>query len=372
VSGIGQPGAGGRRIDLESTASADDAATAAAPAPAAEPVDLPDPELMARDAAGALEGVVGFEHLRLSALVVDGPSVDDPTQGWMGNCYLIAAMGAVAFAAPDAIRRMMRENEDGTVTVRFHDIGTDGAATPSEVTVDREIVTRRGPDGARTPYYASSPGRDAGGRQEIWPAILEKAYAQRAGGYEKIGMGGSSAAALEALTGKKAAYDKVGERVGPSDLVQAEIIAKFLGAKADIPLESLEKARRERGDAAWKWLREGVESGAAVVADTYAEPDVVLKGFLPIHAYAVIGAEERDGKRFVTLRNPAPYLAELESNPAIAEELRRDPTLGPLASVLTGKGLSLKDLKYGTFTVPFEDFRRCFDHAYRVPIEGGR
>lgn len=185
-------------------------------------------------------------------------------------------------------------------------------------------------------------------------------------------MGGSSALALEALTGKKAELEGMGERVGPVDIARAEAIANLFKIESKIPMEAVTKARREGSDKAWSWLKEGLSRGDAVVADTYAKADVVKQGFLPIHAYAVLGAEERDGKRFVTLRNPAPYIPELETNPVIADEIRQDPAFAELVDAVTGKIVPLRDLEYGTFTVPWEDFRRCVDTAFRVPIEGGR
>ena len=63
----------------------------------------------------------------------------------------------------------------------------------------RRAVRRR----ARAPPRRERPERD-------WPAIVEKAYAQYAGGYGKIANGGLPTDALAVLTGQEATYHSLG------------------------------------------------------------------------------------------------------------------------------------------------------------------
>lgn len=100
----------------------------------------------------------------------DSHTVDpnDIRQGGYGSCGLLASLHSIAQQDPSVIQDMIQDNGDGTYTVTFHE--------PVEIfgmTFWREVeVVVSGPfDGAH-------PGDVAGGKQEIWPAIIEKAYVE--------------------------------------------------------------------------------------------------------------------------------------------------------------------------------------------------
>jgi hypothetical protein len=59
------------------------------------------------------------------SLFVNGPAYDDSNQGYLGDCYFIAAMDAIADSLPAAIQNMFVENGDNTWTVRFYVYGAD-------------------------------------------------------------------------------------------------------------------------------------------------------------------------------------------------------------------------------------------------------
>ncbi|GAA3736025.1 hypothetical protein HDA32_001307 [Spinactinospora alkalitolerans] len=100
---------------------------------------------------------------------------DDPVhwrhirQQQIGDCWLMATMGAIAAADPGLIREMITANPNGTYTVAFP------GARPVTVTPDLPLH-----DGK--PVFAGSDPE----QRVIWPAILEKAYAQREGGYGEL------------------------------------------------------------------------------------------------------------------------------------------------------------------------------------------
>jgi hypothetical protein len=120
-------------------------------------------------------------------LYIDGISIDDVAQGNIGDCYLIASIASIAHTNPSAIQNSIRDNGDGTYTVRFYDNGQ-----ARYITVDGDLYRYA----TGNPIYA----RGANPR-EIWMSIIEKAYAQMHGGYDKIGHGGRTANAIHALTG---------------------------------------------------------------------------------------------------------------------------------------------------------------------------
>lgn len=95
-------------------------------------------------------------------LFVDGVSVQDVSQGRLGDCWFVASIAATAQVDPEFLARNLRENANGTVSVRLWD--RDG--TERWVTVTRDLPV----DSSGSPLGAAGPG-------ELWPAYYEKAFA---------------------------------------------------------------------------------------------------------------------------------------------------------------------------------------------------
>lgn len=111
----------------------------------------------------------------------------DPTnmsQGQLGDCWFLAAAGAVAAADPEWIRDHMWENPDGTWTVKMYD--SDG--NPEYIQVE--------------PTVPSGSVKDADGGDN-WLSIYEKAAAERFGGNYSDIDGGWPDDAFEAITGQQ-------------------------------------------------------------------------------------------------------------------------------------------------------------------------
>lgn len=93
-----------------------------------------------------------------SELFPDGaPSVDALKQGRIGDCYFIAALGAKVNMDPDSIKRMIKDNGNGT-----YDVTLPGKKT---VTVNK-------PTDAEIAYYGGA------GKNGLWASVLEKAAGQ--------------------------------------------------------------------------------------------------------------------------------------------------------------------------------------------------
>src|SRR5262245_59518550 len=119
----------------------------------------------------------------------DGNSVhwNDIDQNSLGDCYLMAAMGEVAKANPDAIKNAIKDNGDGSYTVTFQEKKGDGPFglfghhyEPKEIRVTPDFPMQDG-----SPVFAGVGDRD-GAQAELWPALIEKAYAQWQGSYHDI------------------------------------------------------------------------------------------------------------------------------------------------------------------------------------------
>ncbi len=201
-------------------------------------------------------------------LFVDGVSSRDVVQGSIANCYLVAALSAVAEQSPEVIEDAIRDNGDGTFTVRFYEPTYGGRFPPNEVfvTVDGQLPTT----GGTSLQYAK--GQD---RSELWVPLIEKAYAQWKGSYETIGNGGSPGAVMGALVGRQDSYTGLYDGID--------------------------------GERLYGQLERAFEGGQSVVAATHGKDREELyngSGLYAWHAYTVLGVEEVDGEKYVQLRNP--------------------------------------------------------------------
>lgn len=212
-----------------------------------------------------------------------GMDAHDVRQGSLGDCYFLSALALVATDTCCA---------DGLVDDVFDATGCYGVSFwvhgrwqmvwvdsffPCYTPINKHSST------APKPIYAASNNR-----REIWPMVVEKAFAKLHGSYQAIGGGGQIAAALQALTGGN-----------------AWTVPTSAGA-----------------DRLWTGLLTAVEDpnvlvGAGTRKDTSAE---TRRGIVDGHAYSVLHAvevesagksprEAQNGKgvtsyRLLLLRNP--------------------------------------------------------------------
>jgi len=103
------------------------------------------------------------------------PSLNDIHQGGYGDCGFLASLGALAQNDPNAIKDMIHDNGNGTYTVTFHVQNSDfrdlwgygNSYTTRQVTISAKDIS---PSVAR--------GWHDNGKQVIWPAVIEAAYAK--------------------------------------------------------------------------------------------------------------------------------------------------------------------------------------------------
>lgn len=119
--------------------------------------------------------------------------INDVSQGGLGDCYMIASLAAVAQQNPDLIKKMIRDNGDGSYTVTFYEKNQFiGIETPGFT--KKEITVKL--DGSEYAEFGDSTDQN----QEVWVRVIEKGYAEWKGGYSAI-EGGWPHNALEAITG---------------------------------------------------------------------------------------------------------------------------------------------------------------------------
>ena len=64
------------------------------------------------------------------------PSVNDVKQRRTEDCYMLSTLSGIAFTSPEIIKQCMKDNGDGTVTVRFYD-GLDKVAHYENLTIEQ-------------------------------------------------------------------------------------------------------------------------------------------------------------------------------------------------------------------------------------------
>jgi hypothetical protein len=117
------------------------------------------------------------------------PSHNDETQGSLGDCYFISALGTLADSNPAAVENMFINNGDGTYTVRFY-TGTYGTMLNPDGTIgagfnnnvgyaDYVTVNSLLPASATGILaYADCGSSVTNTANSLWIPLAEKAYAQ--------------------------------------------------------------------------------------------------------------------------------------------------------------------------------------------------
>ena len=217
----------------------------------------------------------GWETIVSSMLFVKGKGdvgevdANDIQQRRVGDCHLLGPALALASSAEGRarLRNMIEElpsvggKKQYEVTFRTP---TESGSSEQKVVVDDTFVKG---------HAATADQQD--GKQEIWPLVLESAYAKLRGGMQKIGHGGAEAAAFEAITGKKASSQRIG--ANPGQCADATFRSSFAAGK---PMCVSFDHALLGPTAEWAF------------------------GLHASHSYAVSALIEKNGETYVQLRNP--------------------------------------------------------------------
>jgi len=128
------------------------------------------------------------------------PTATDATQGSIGDCYLIAAMGALAAqpAGQKELMRMIKPNGPASsYTVVFKQERYGGEYKDIPIKVDMWMPANDG----KLKFALNGKGLGDLEKAPLWPVILEKAYAQWKGGYDALDKGGSPGGAMSEIAG---------------------------------------------------------------------------------------------------------------------------------------------------------------------------
>jgi len=146
-----------------------------------------------------------------------GPGATDVRQGALGDCWLLAGLGAIARANPQAIRQNVVDFDDGTYGVR---LGNRFYRVDNELPVWSATST--------DPAYAG-----LGAQNSMWVAVVEKAYASYrtgAGAYASL-EGGWSVDVNRAFGSTTAGARRIGD-YGSATALANDIYNRFISHQA--------------------------------------------------------------------------------------------------------------------------------------------
>ncbi|MDO4812502.1 MAG: C2 family cysteine protease [Eubacteriales bacterium] len=292
------------------------------------------------------------------ALFPHEPSPNDIKQGYgINDCFMLAPLAQIASTNPQKIKDAMRDNNDGTVTVRFFTPGKrpkgwklgdpEPAKEPAYVTVNKTVNKLAGSN-----VYASS---------SLWVQMYEKAYIEYLSKYVGVKPGtlnakfehsyndinyGHPEQFLNAFDGEKT-YNQTSRAFGIG-----------VDPKAFKPGSPAAAKYAEQEKALFAALTEEVngKKGTVIVGNSgqngywnaSASKDL---GIRTKHAYAVMNTFEKNGKQYVQLRDP---YALFRSKYDASGKLVNDQSM--INGTFKG-GVS----NMGTFNLEMKDFLQNFD-----------
>eukprot|EP00919_Chromeraceae_sp_WS-2016_P057905 GHVR01137236.1.p1 GENE.GHVR01137236.1~~GHVR01137236.1.p1 ORF type:complete len:487 (+),score=135.24 GHVR01137236.1:620-2080(+) len=307
--------------------------------------------------------------IEVEPLFLKDISPNDLKQGSLGNCWLVAAITALA-EFPHMISRLFKNKEiqkDGRYEIHLYN---PNACEWVCVCVDDYIPCEPKPLYVRggTPLATSCDD------SAVWGLLLEKAIAKLAGSYSKL-IGGLQGKAWTILTG---CHRQWLFKVTPEGAWERrKVITEYSSLD-----EYFEKNETEEGDTFssplefFKMLQEFDNKeylmGAGITPTTgyreYRRPDGLIEG----HAYTLLSALEINGVKLLRLRNPWANSVEWngrwadicecwETRPdvreAVVEYVRS--TVGPVNWSIESDD--------GCFFMEFEDFRNIWTSVSVCP-----
>ncbi len=292
-----------------------------------------------------------WSNQRNTPLFSHEPTVNDLKQRLVSNCYMVASVAGVVALEPALLKECIRDNGDGTVTVRLFEWEEvtdeklqeeETEQIPQKTETEQELEEDEDPDDWRNAFkeseetrYELKPvyvrvskeipriaGADALSAGALWMQMIEKACAYRgrgAKGYRSLwyGEGGGF---LTRLLGVEPEHVE-----NQSD---DELFANICNATNERFVYNA-GSRNDAGSS------KGLNSG---------------------HAYTVLGAKEENGQRYVLLRNP--YSTH-------SLQYKKDGGKNTTGSLLDISS----DETYGQFYMKFEDFRKNFASITRTDLK---
>lgn len=211
---------------------------------------------------------------------VEGIAADDIVQGGVGDCFLIGAISATAANDPRTLQRLIVAHNKacGVYGVVFY---KDGGW--EWVVVDDFVAVNKGRSGSLYPLYAAPGAANPSAPTELWPCILEKAYAKLHYNWDTIDGGWAREAVVDLTGGTDYVIDLYRD--------QKNMTLKQFSRVVQDPLSVVSCAVGDH-------VEDSSDVGSA------GEAGAVF-GLFKGHQYGVLDSKEcSDGVGFVKVRNP--------------------------------------------------------------------
>ena len=190
----------------------------------------------------------------------DGIAVEDIVQGKICDCYFLSVLGSLC-KFPELIEKLFyfkEKTKEHIYGIYFYINGNKKL-----VLIDDYLPCI----GVGFKQFAMSKSEE----NEIWVALMEKAWAKVNGNYIRIGCGGTPNEVFDVLT---------------------EAYSEEVAVKPNVR------------DSLWNKLVDGAKKGFVMTAGTSGNDDVEDVGLSPGHAFTVLGIHEIKGEKVIRLRNP--------------------------------------------------------------------
>ncbi len=257
------------------------------------------------------------------------PTVNDLKQRFVSNCYMVAATAGLVDLNPYLLKSCLKDNGDGTVTVRlYHRVARNRPQEDPILPAEEEELEGFEVDDAFEVEHVLEPvyvtvskeiprigSADALSSGALWMQMIEKACAF-------LGRDGA--------TGYRSLWYGEG----------GEFLERLLG------VSPVNVAEEDRNDELFENMCHAREHNFVYNAgskNNVGESDGLNAG----HAYTVMGAERIAGERYVKLRNPYSTMSLQEEEGNVTRTGRMFDTSS--------------DETYGQFYMKFEDFVQKFE-----------
>lgn len=298
-----------------------------------------------------------------NTVLFEGVDPADLKQGELGDCWLMAAIAAVA-EFPHVVEALFPEGSnlppDGKHQVKLFDICSN---TWQTILVDEFIPChkRHWFELHARPLFSRPHGH------EMWVLLLEKAFAKMFDGYHNL-VGGRPVFAWQALMGVP--EQRIISRTPSGQWeeylldVPEQVTERKRGRLHAIPLMRAEDGPSFNVEALFKQLLKwGEDHVIAALMDTRHTDDVALpNGLIPEHAYSIIQVRQVKHFRLIKLRNPIGSGAEWNGRWSDKDAAWTEHP--DVAHELQASGDAEDD---GTFWMAFEDFVREYDTVSICP-----
>ena len=278
-------------------------------------------------------------------LFVGDSDASDVVQGLLGDCWLLSAIAVVAQSA-DRLRHVfayaaVEGSRAGSLTLQLYVRGAW-----QRVTIDDRLPCAA--DGSLLYAHSTDPN-------EMWVALLEKAFAKVYGSYESL-ISGFADVAMRDLTG--GAPQRVRFTQPKSSSSNSSATAGAASCDVGALWQTIKRWTTEGSPVGCAFSTAGMGSADAAAAASRLSPSHC--GILFAHAYGLEKVAEVAGRRLLRLRNP---WGRGEWSGAWSDE----------ASEWTPELLAMLDYEFaddGTFWMEINDFVNMFNTLYSARLFG--